>query len=56
MEKNYKNKMVKDADTKALQEFFYPGGTEFEPITILAADKKEADALYESRKQLIRKD
>lgn len=52
MEKNYKNKMVNEAKTK-LQEFFYPGGTEYEPLTILAANKEKADELYEVQKKKV---
>jgi hypothetical protein len=53
MEKNYKNKMVNEAKNKSeskLQEFFYPGGGEYEPITILATSQEKADELYENRR------
>ena len=49
MEKNYKNKMVKDSKTKML-EFFYPGGGEYEPITIQAESQEKANELYEDRR------
>lgn len=48
--------MVVEAKTKyeeVLQEFFYPGGGEYEPITIVASSKEKADELYEIRKKKI---
>ena len=56
MEKNYKNKMIKNAKNKSeegLQEFFYPGGTEYEPITILAESQEKADEQYVARRKKV---
>lgn len=56
MQKNYKNKMVNEAKDKSeQQEFFYPGGGEYEPITITAESKEKADELYEVRKKKVDK-
>ena len=52
MEKNYKNKMVKDSKIKLL-EFFYPGGGEYEPITIQAESQEKADEFYKARKKKV---
>lgn len=58
MQKNYKNKMVSEAKNKSegLQEFFYPGGGEYEPITILAENQERANELYETQKKKVDKE
>jgi hypothetical protein len=56
MEKNYKNKMVTEGKNKTeskLQEFFYPGGGEYQPLTILAASQEKADELYETQRKKV---
>lgn len=56
MEKNYKNKMVNESKSKSedrLQEFFYPGSGEYEPLTILASSQEKADDLYATRRKKV---
>lgn len=47
--KNAANKDMADVKTKenkALAEYFFAGGMEYYPITILAASQAEAEELY----------
>lgn len=47
METTYKNKQMDPAKTKAQEEYFYPGGGEYEPATVTASSQAEADKQWE---------
>lgn len=47
METAYKNKQMDSAKTKVQEEYFYPGGGEYEPATVLASSQAEADKQWE---------
>ena len=51
-----KNKMQTPQETKQpqLEEFFFPGSGEFEPQTIRAASRAEAEKIYHDTRKPIR--
>lgn len=53
MEKEYKNKAIKTDEVKQKSQttpFFFPGGLEYEPMTIQAIDNVEAEKLWEKKR------
>lgn len=53
MEKDYKNKKLEPDRTKEpdeLQEFHYPGGGKYCPITIKAKSREEADEKWKEQR------
>lgn len=57
MEKDYPNKAMKPTDvkTKAGENYFFAGGTEYEPVTVIANSLEEATEQYEKIKKPINK-
>ena len=35
------------------QEYFFPGGLEYKPLTVTANSQEEADEIYEKQKQKV---
>jgi hypothetical protein len=53
MIKNAKNKQITDAASKeegTPQEYFFHGNGEYEPITIIANSREEAERLWQERR------
>lgn len=52
-----KNKVMDPQKTKveSLQEFSFPGGGEYQPVTIKANNISEATEIYEKEKKIINK-
>lgn len=59
MQREYKNKqmavgnvsMKNPAETGVLQEeFFFPGGGEYQPLTVTASDRDEAEEMWKDRR------
>jgi len=58
MIKNAKNKQIVDSETKIegeLQEFHFAGSGEYEPITILARSREEAEEIWQSKRKKVEK-
>lgn len=57
MLKNYKNKLITDSENKdeELQEFHFAGGLEYEPITIQARSREEAEEIWQIKRVAIKK-
>lgn len=53
MQTNNKNKMIGKEEVKTKQEYFFSGGLEYEPQTIRADSRDEAERLWkESRRKV----
>lgn len=58
MKKNFEDKSLKPetAENKGeeiLQEYHFAGGTEYQPMTIKAKSREEAEEIYEKEKQKV---
>lgn len=60
MEKNYKNKQITDTETKtpqtnegALEDFFFAGGGEYEPLTVQARSREEAEEIWQKQRKKV---
>lgn len=55
MQKDIQNKSMQSEKVKTKEAYFFPGGGEFEPVSIEAGSQKEALEIYEKNKKLINK-
>ena len=62
MQKNSKNKMIdgsgtndKSAETAREQEYHFAGGLEYEPLTVKAASREEAEKLWQQNRKKVEK-
>lgn len=58
MLKDEKNKMLNEKDVKTkevevLEEFHFPGGLEYKPMTIKAKSREEAEAIWEKKREKV---
>jgi hypothetical protein len=56
MLKNYKNKQITDIDNKdneVLEEYHFPGGLEYEPLTVRARNREEAELIWQQKRKKV---
>jgi len=60
MQKDSKNKMIdgagikdKAAEVRTEQEYHFAGGLEYEPLTVKAASREEAEKLWQEKRKKV---
>ena len=58
MQKEAKNKQITDANNKSqstneLQEFHFAGGLEYEPLTVQARNREEAEEIWQKERKKV---
>ena len=55
MQTNNRNKAITSAETKSAEiEFHFPGSGEYEPLTVKATSREEAQAIWEKEKKSVK--
>jgi hypothetical protein len=53
MEKEYKNKAINQSVNKELNLYHFPGGGEYEPLTVEAESFDEAKKIWEQKRKKV---
>lgn len=55
MLKNYKNKQIAESENRELEEFHFSGGGEYEPLTVKARSREEAEEFWQKERKKVEK-